>query len=282
MDRYRAVPDSEVIQVPFDLHEVLALAAPRRLLLSTSDNDFVFPMRDRARKAVIRLQAVYTALGGSRRISRRSTSAPVIGCHRSDCGADVRDWLERDVEPGMTLLLAIDGGGTRTDASRSTVTAVSGAGGSPGPSNHLHVAMDDGHRCAADRDRRGVCRRSVRPDGRRRARLGRSRRRGCRWNGRRRGAGMCERSIGFNRVAVYGDMVIAHRGALAGEAWRHGAGRHGSSMLGIGNDGTMIKAGGWGPLYGRTGEAPTRLAGSVSPRRPKRPRRKWTQDGAPR
>ncbi|MGB7069644.1 MAG: alpha/beta hydrolase family protein, partial [Pyrinomonadaceae bacterium] len=39
MDLYRAVPDSAVIDVPFEMHELLALIAPRPLLLSTSDED---------------------------------------------------------------------------------------------------------------------------------------------------------------------------------------------------------------------------------------------------
>ena len=45
MDFYRAVPDSEVIHTPFEMHEMLSLIAPRPLFLSTSDEDFVFPER---------------------------------------------------------------------------------------------------------------------------------------------------------------------------------------------------------------------------------------------
>ena len=59
-DQYRAVPDSEVIKTPFDLHEVLALIAPRPLLLSTSDEDFVFPNGGwSARQALARVHPVY-------------------------------------------------------------------------------------------------------------------------------------------------------------------------------------------------------------------------------
>ena len=60
MDFYRAVPDSEVIETPFDMHELLALIAPRALLLSTSDEDFVFPNAGwSARQSLARVAPVY-------------------------------------------------------------------------------------------------------------------------------------------------------------------------------------------------------------------------------
>ena len=63
MDFYRAVPDSEVIQTPFDMHELLSLIAPRPLFLSTSDEDFVFPNAGwSARRALARLEPVYSLL----------------------------------------------------------------------------------------------------------------------------------------------------------------------------------------------------------------------------
>jgi dienelactone hydrolase len=69
MDNYRAVPDSEVIQVPFDQHMMLALIAPRPLLLSTSDDDFVFPNGGwSARRSLARLAPVYKALGAADRL----------------------------------------------------------------------------------------------------------------------------------------------------------------------------------------------------------------------
>lgn len=64
MDFYRAVPDSEVIQTPFDMHELLSLIAPRPLFLSTSDEDFVFPNAGwSARLALARVEPVYELLG---------------------------------------------------------------------------------------------------------------------------------------------------------------------------------------------------------------------------
>jgi hypothetical protein len=69
MDQYRAVPDSEVINTPFDLHEMLALIAPRALFLSTSDLDFVFPNGGwSARQSLARVEPVYQLLGARDRL----------------------------------------------------------------------------------------------------------------------------------------------------------------------------------------------------------------------
>jgi hypothetical protein len=43
MKNYVGVPDSETVQVPFDMHWVLALVSPRPLLLTASDDDRIFP-----------------------------------------------------------------------------------------------------------------------------------------------------------------------------------------------------------------------------------------------
>ena len=98
MDRYRAVPDSEVIQVPFDLHEVLALAAPRPLLLSTSDDDFVFPNAGwSARMALAGLGPVYAAHGARERLE----SIYFSGGHRlpAPVAQQMDDWLQRILKP---------------------------------------------------------------------------------------------------------------------------------------------------------------------------------------
>lgn len=98
MDRYRAVPDSEVIQVPFDLHEVLALTPPRPLWLSTSDDDFVFPNAGwSARIAMARLQPVYAAQGASERLQ----STYFSGGHRlaPPVAQQMYEWLERILKP---------------------------------------------------------------------------------------------------------------------------------------------------------------------------------------
>lgn len=62
-------------------------------------------------------------------------------------------------------------------------------------------------------------------------------------------------NIGFPKVALYGDMVIAHRGALAGSPGVLAAAGTGAVFLGVGASGEVLKAGGWGPLYGDEGSA---------------------------
>ena len=63
------------------------------------------------------------------------------------------------------------------------------------------------------------------------------------------------REIGFGEIAVNGDMVIAHAGALAGEPGVLALAGTGSSILGIDADGKRVKVGGWGPIYGDEGSA---------------------------
>ncbi len=94
MDFYRAVPDSEVIQTPFDMHELLALIAPRPLLLSTSDEDFVFPNAGwSARRALARIKPVYQLLGAPEHLS----SYFFNGGHSfsGDASHNAYAWLER-------------------------------------------------------------------------------------------------------------------------------------------------------------------------------------------
>ena len=94
MDFYRAVPDSEVIQTPFDMHELLALIAPRPLLLSTSDEDFVFPNAGwSARQSLTRVKPVYKLLGADANIDSYFFS----GGHSfpQDVSSRAYEWLER-------------------------------------------------------------------------------------------------------------------------------------------------------------------------------------------
>jgi N-acetylglucosamine kinase len=153
----------------------------------------------------------------------------------------------------MTLLLAIDGGGTRTRCIAVDQDGGIRGHGEAGPSNHLHVPMEVATAAlrtataaalavagaaATDVELVSAGLAGVDFDG----------------TGAPDGASML-RAIGFDRAAVFGDMVIAHRGALAGAAGVVALAGTGSSVLGIGDDGTMIKAGGWGPLYGDGGSA---------------------------
>jgi hypothetical protein len=94
MDFYRAVPDSQVIQTPFEMHELLALIAPRPLFLSTSDEDFVFPNAGwSARRALARLAPVYRLLNGAENIQGHFFS----GGHSfpEDVSNRAYQWLDR-------------------------------------------------------------------------------------------------------------------------------------------------------------------------------------------
>ncbi len=60
MRNYSGVPDSETIQIPFDMHWVLALIAPRSLMLTASDDDTIFPNSGwSTRQAEGRVRPVY-------------------------------------------------------------------------------------------------------------------------------------------------------------------------------------------------------------------------------
>ncbi len=94
MDFYRAVPDSGVVDVPFEMHELLALIAPRSLLLSTSDEDFVFPNGGwSARRALERIKPVYELLGASENLS----SYFFDGGHNftAEASSNAYAWLDR-------------------------------------------------------------------------------------------------------------------------------------------------------------------------------------------
>ncbi len=98
MDFYRGVPDSEVIQTPFEMHELLALIAPRPLFLSTSDEDFVFPNAGwSARRSLARLEPVYELLKGTGNIEghffRGGHSFP------EEVSSRAYEWLERWLKP---------------------------------------------------------------------------------------------------------------------------------------------------------------------------------------
>jgi len=153
----------------------------------------------------------------------------------------------------MKLLLAIDGGGTRTRCVAVDRDGHRRGEGDAGPSNHLHVPLVTATTAlggAIERALSSACATAgdvvlvsaglagVDFDG----------------TGAEDGAGML-RALGFNRMVVHGDMVIAHRGALAGLPGVVALSGTGSSVLGIAADGAMIKAGGWGPLHGDQGSA---------------------------
>ena len=153
----------------------------------------------------------------------------------------------------MTVLLAIDGGGTRTRCIAVGRDGVIRGQAEAGPSNHLHVPMEVATAALRTATAGALSASGVATGDVAFVSAGLA---GVDFDGAGAadGAGMLQ-SIGFERVGVYGDLVIAHRGALAGEAGVVALAGTGSSILGIGSDATMIKAGGWGPLYGDGGSA---------------------------
>lgn len=62
-------------------------------------------------------------------------------------------------------------------------------------------------------------------------------------------------AMGFPAAFVHGDMIAAHRGALANAPGIVVVAGTGSVVVGIGADGAMVKVGGWGPIYGNEGSA---------------------------
>ena len=69
MRNYSGMPDSRVVEIPFDMHHVLALIAPRPLLLTASDDDEIFPNSGwSTRQAEARLRSVYGLLGATDRL----------------------------------------------------------------------------------------------------------------------------------------------------------------------------------------------------------------------
>ena len=69
MRNYSGVPESGVVKIPFDMHWVLALIAPRALLLTASDDDNIFPNSGwSTRQAEARLRAVYEKLDASEKL----------------------------------------------------------------------------------------------------------------------------------------------------------------------------------------------------------------------
>jgi N-acetylglucosamine kinase-like BadF-type ATPase len=63
------------------------------------------------------------------------------------------------------------------------------------------------------------------------------------------------RDLGFENLVINGDMIIAHAGALQSRPGVIALAGTGSVILGIGATGEHVKIGGWGPVYGDEGSA---------------------------
>ena len=153
----------------------------------------------------------------------------------------------------MSVILAIDGGGSRTRC-----LAVNRAGNTigeatSGPSNHLLVDKNTVAQSLAEAiETCLVTARLARTDI------------ACLSAGLAGvdydGTGAAEMKellaeMGFTEPVINGDMVIAHAGALRASAGVVALSGTGSCVLGIGSNGKRVKVGGWGPVYGDEGSA---------------------------
>lgn len=152
----------------------------------------------------------------------------------------------------MEIILAIDGGGSRT---RSWAIDRRGhilGRGESGPCNHLLVGREVALRSLAEATRQAL----AEPRLREAVACVSAGLAGVDYDGT--GAQEAEemlREIGFAHVIVNGDAVIAHVGALGDQPGVMALAGTGSVILGIGPTGKRVKVGGWGPIYGDEGSA---------------------------
>ena len=153
----------------------------------------------------------------------------------------------------MEIVLAIDGGGSRTRClAVDRQGQVVGAGES-GPSNHLLVPRDIVLDSLAEATSKAVAAGALLPEQVVCVSAGMA---GVDYD--KTGAAEMEEAfqeIGFTRSLITGDMVIAHAGALGGRPGVLALAGTGSCILGIGPSGERVKVGGWGPVYGDEGSA---------------------------
>lgn len=153
----------------------------------------------------------------------------------------------------MNVILAIDGGGSRTRCSAfDEQGSVLGASES-GPSNHLLVDRGTVAASIGTAIKRTLAASDRGPDDVLFVSAGLA---GVDYDG----AGEAEmrelfEDLGYRNTLIEGDMVMAHAGALAGEPGVLALAGTGSSVLGIDDEGRRVKVGGWGPVFGDEGGA---------------------------
>lgn len=153
----------------------------------------------------------------------------------------------------MKVVLAIDGGGSRTRClAIDRLCQVVGQSES-GPSNHLLVARDVVKPSLTEAINQALESGGLDRDDVVCISAGMA---GIDFDG----AGAAEietllREMGFENLVLNGDMVIAHAGALELKPGVVALAGTGSAILGIGADGQRVKVGGWGPVYGDEGSA---------------------------
>ena len=153
----------------------------------------------------------------------------------------------------MEVILAIDGGGSRTRCLTIDRQGQVLSHAESGPSNHLLVAGDVVKRSLAEAIDQALKSCRLNRDDVVCVSAGLA---GVDFDGS--GAPAMEellRELGFGRMIVNGDMVIAHAGALGMHEGVIALAGTGSAILGIGQNGERVKVGGWGPVYGDEGSA---------------------------
>ncbi len=153
----------------------------------------------------------------------------------------------------MEVILAIDGGGSRTRClainRRGQIVGQSVAG----PSNHLLVNKDTVVCSLAEATDAAMAQAGLNRADVRCVSAGLA---GVDYDGR--GAPEMDeifRELGFSHLLINGDMVIAHAGALHGRPGVVALAGTGSAILGIDENKKRVKVGGWGPIYGDEGSA---------------------------
>ncbi|MGI9069384.1 MAG: N-acetylglucosamine kinase [Pyrinomonadaceae bacterium] len=153
----------------------------------------------------------------------------------------------------MEIILAIDGGGSRTRCLAVDRKAQVLGEGASGPSNHLLVDSAVVKQSLADSIDQAITHGRVKRADIACLSAGLA---GVDFDGT--GAREMEaafRELGFERAVINGDMVIAHAGALGLSAGVMALAGTGSAILGVGLNGERVKVGGWGPIYGDEGSA---------------------------
>jgi N-acetylglucosamine kinase-like BadF-type ATPase len=153
----------------------------------------------------------------------------------------------------MEVILAVDGGGSRTRCVAIDKRGQVVSKGESGPSNHLLVARDIVKRSLADAIHQTLTLGHLDRDDIICLSAGLA---GVDFDGA--GAPAMEEllnELGFAQTVINGDMVIAHAGAFGGDEGVMALAGTGSAILGIGASGKRVKIGGWGPVYGDEGSA---------------------------
>ncbi|HEV8366604.1 MAG TPA: BadF/BadG/BcrA/BcrD ATPase family protein [Pyrinomonadaceae bacterium] len=153
----------------------------------------------------------------------------------------------------MKLILAIDGGGSRTRCLAIDCSGQVVSESTSGPSNHLLVDRDTVRQSLANATDETLARIRVNRADVACLSAGLA---GVDFDGA--GADEMEellRDLGFENLVINGDMVIAHAGALQLKPGVIALAGTGSVVLGIGANGERVKVGGWGPIFGDEGSA---------------------------